>query len=86
MNGNAVRWLEWLEVAKIGMLKIAGNGWKWPKWWEWLDVNGWKLLLWLGIAKNGWNLLDMDGNGLKTVNDQKLFYITWIEMSHHGLK
>ena len=51
MNGNAVRWLEWLEVAKMGMLKIAGNGWKWPKWWEWLDVNGWKLPLWLGIAK-----------------------------------
>ena len=44
-NGNAVRWLEWREVAKIGMLKIAGNGWKWPKWWEWPDVNGWKLLI-----------------------------------------
>ena len=86
MTGNAVRWLEWLEVAKIGMLKIAGNGWKWLKWWKWLFVNGCKLLLWLGIAKNGWNLLDMDGNGLKTVNDQKLFNITWIEMSHHGLK
>ena len=47
VNGwNGCKWLEWLQMAKIGC--------KWLKFVN-IDGNGWMWLEWLQMAVNSWN-------------------------------